>query len=226
MKRKFSKIAFMASLFISLPALSQTDTLKNASGVNEFSVQEKYRDRNKAWYVNAIVSSTNLKFNEELRYGLGISNEYKLKRQHSLGGGLNILIVDQSPIFSYSHPEISIELKLEYRFYHNLNNRMGWGLNADNFYANYFLISPYLAFGYSAYSQGYHFDFDTGNWMKETRSTLRVDPCLRLGYGLQRPIWKKVSFDVNGGFQVQRTPYLYSPWSLLYFQFAFRYTFK
>ena len=225
MKSKTSLLVFMVCWFIPKPVFNQTDTLTHNAMVNKVTIPEKYRDRNKAWYVDAIVSFPNPKVGTEIRYGLGVSNEFKLKRQHSLGAGLNILMVDEAPVFSYSHPVMSFEVKLEYRYYHNLNNRMSWGLTANNFYADYFLVSPYVSFGYSSYNEGFRFDFDSGSWIKEVKNTLRVDPCLRLGYGIQRPIVKRIGFNLNGGFQLQRTLYLYSPWSLVYFQFCIQYTF-
>jgi hypothetical protein len=221
-------ILFLVIVWPVRPGYGQEDSLLHTDDGSGYRVAGKFSDRTKAWYMDASARYTKPDYLKELTYRLGVSLEYKLWNNHSLGAGLNLQMIDREPLFSSSpHRTFGVEVKLDYRYYHNLKNRMSKGLTGNNFNANYILVSPAVSFGYEPYTlEGYQWDFNTGSWIVSYKSSFMAMPDLRLGYGMQRSIWKNLNYDINGGFQIQRRSQIDKPLSLIYFQFAIRYTLK
>ena len=214
-------ITIFICVFQFIQASGQEDTLKIPSNNNVFSIDGKYRDRKYAIYLDGKGRIMNAD-RGMIIYGFGPGIEYKLFNNHSICADLNFMIADDlSHLKGYYVTRARIEFETGYRYYHNLRKRMSKGLTGNNFSANYLILSPYFWLQYQPYfMERYYWDFENGTWALVYTSSIKMNPGIRLGYGLQRNFWKNVNFDINGGIQFQRVTYSPKLTELFFCQFS------
>jgi hypothetical protein len=207
------------------------DTLSHHTARKDYQINARYRDRTMALSIDAIGGSMRNNRNS-LQYGLGTAVEFKIRDYHSLGGGVNIWRSDNwYDLFGYYSSKNCLQVELEYRYYHNLRNRMSKGLTGNNFSANYFLFSPggYLQIK-RKHLEDYYWDFSQGIWVLEYTRSLVIRPDIRIGYGIQRTFWRNLKVDINGGIQFRKGIDSFRPLELLYdmyyIQFSLGYIIK
>ena len=208
-------------------SLGQEDTLKHNEGEDSYRINARYRDRTMALSVNAIGGTMH-----NYQYGIGTAVEFKIRDYHSLGGGINLWhSEDWSDLMGYYFTETCLQVEMEYRYYHNLKNRMSKGRTGNNFSANYILVSPSFYLQYKRYIlEDYYWDFTQGLWVLEYNKPLVIRPVIRIGYGIQRTFWRNLKFDINAGIQFQKGISSFKPVELFqdlnYIRISFGYIIK
>ncbi|HLO58183.1 MAG TPA: hypothetical protein VK179_05545 [Bacteroidales bacterium] len=213
----------LSLLVIHPPAYSQSK-----SDTVEFKIQKKFIDRKMAWYLNVTGLLMNTGREDFFGVGGGTTVEKKLWNSSSISASLNLFHVSHDLWFmNNSSGYTSLNLDLNYRYYLNLKNRMRTGLTGNNFNANYIVLAPYFLFFYKPYrSNSIQWDFEKGEWIIKTSRKIELQPYLKVGYGIQRSIWKDLYVDINSGFQINQLPDFDDPFSLMYLNFNLKYIIK
>ncbi len=223
-------IIIFLCIWSAVKSFGQEDTLKQHTGEDSYRINARYRDQTMALSVNTMGAF--MYTNSKLVYGIGAAVEFKIRDYHSLGGGVNVLnSEDWFDIMGYYYTKTCLQVTMEYRYYHNLKNRMSKGRTGNNFSANYFLISPGFWLQNKQYKlEDYYWDFTQGIWVLEYTKPLLIRPGVKIGYGIQRTFLRNLNFDINGGIQFRRWDGSYKPVELLnelkYIQLSIGYIIK
>jgi hypothetical protein len=226
-------IILLALLGPAVNCFSQTDTTGIQEKETEF-VNEKFRDRTTMFY---IAGKAEVKNSYEItgNTGIYVACEHKILRLHVIGAGLGYFLQSQQPDWDtyYYEPKYSnglsqgIQLSLSYKYLTSLDRRMSKGLTGNNFFSNYFMISPAIAYLYgSYYISDVSWDFTKSKWAIKSERKVSFVPALKLGYGIQRMIRTNMLIDINAGIQIGEQSDLDDPTRLLYFQIKAGYIFK
>jgi len=201
------------------------DTLNSHTSRKEYAINVRYRDRNMALYIDAIGGSIR-NYHNSFQYGIGTAVEFKIRDYHSLGGGLNYWRSDDwHNLFGYYYSMNCLQVETEYRYYHNLRNRMSKGRSGNNFSANYFLFSPGVYLQIKRRNlEDYYWDYSQGIWVLEYTKPLVIRPDIRIGYGIQRTFWRNMKFNINGGIQFRKGIDSFKPLELLYDMYYIRFS--
>jgi hypothetical protein len=178
-------------------------------------IDNKFKSRKSALTAALYANSTNVTLwhnniiDGNTGFGLHASYEYKIIKKHSLKIGTQLFITNKKHEYARFY--------CNYRFYHNLNQRMQRGKTGDNFSANYFFVEPAYFVERTPYRLiDYEWDFDKGEWKFNYKKSVSTFSRIWIGYGLQRNFVSKFYFDLNAGFDFQEIGNINTPYFQLY----------
>jgi hypothetical protein len=139
-----------------------------------------------------------------------LAYEHKLSKMNGIGAGMGVFF----KFDEYRKLEDKVlQFDIRYKYFYNLHHRMSLGKTGNNFSADYILISPGITLTKTPYEiSGYLWDFTQGYWVAHYKREVVMDPRLKIGYGIQRELRKRIVLDINAGIQAGKfsyTPHFY-----------------